>query len=156
MKELPAVNNQPVKVYRNLKYTRPCYSVTHKGKVIGHARNVVLEHARFHVNESGRQRVIETQKKNVHAWVLGHLVYASKEEVPVLDGGSKLSYNPFKGSYFYSTDSGEKVHSADQLLLTDTGIYGIRVKWGASEETELVMSPEPARLGLFYCRLSQP
>lgn len=128
MKELPAVNNQPVKVYRNLKYKCPCYSITHKGKVIGHAQIVVLEHARFHVNESGRQRVLQTQKKNVHAWVIGHLVYASKDEVPFLDEGSKLSYNPYKGSYFYSADSGEKVHSADQLLLTDTGIYGIRVK----------------------------
>jgi len=122
MKTLPKLENQSVKVYKNLKFKTPCYSIAHKGKVIGHAKTVVLYHARFHVNENGRQKVLREQRKNVHAWAMGYLVYASNEDVILK--GFKLKYNPYKTDHFYEEKSGNKVHSADQLSLTDSGIYG--------------------------------
>lgn len=44
-----------------------------KGRVIAHAEKVYLSDVEFKVNEAGRQRVLKTGHKNVHAGVVGEL-----------------------------------------------------------------------------------
>jgi len=67
-----------VDVYRNLtKPDGPWYSVRQDGAVVGHSRGIDLHKCIFHVNEVGRQRVIRTGHKNVHAYVSG-MVSTSK------------------------------------------------------------------------------
>lgn len=63
-----------VEVYRNVNKPGVCYSVRQDGKVVGHARMIGLRKCHFHVNEAGRQRVLKTGKKNVHAYVTGFIV----------------------------------------------------------------------------------
>jgi hypothetical protein len=64
-----------VRVFRNL--TRGCYSIQARvgstWRTVAHADSVTLDSARFHVSEAGRQRVIATGKKTVHAWIAGKL-----------------------------------------------------------------------------------
>lgn len=64
-----------VRVFRNL--TRRCLSMqarTPTGwRTIAHAESVVLRDATFRVSEAGRQRVLATGRKTVHAWAEGDL-----------------------------------------------------------------------------------
>lgn len=65
-----------VRVFRNL--TRRCLSMqarTPTGwRTIAHAESVVLRDATFRVSEAGRQRVLATGRKTVHAWAEGELM----------------------------------------------------------------------------------
>jgi hypothetical protein len=90
-----------VDVYFNLR-TR-VWSIRHKGKVIHHARYVVLRDAIAVVSEKGRQRVIKHQRRRVHATIRGTLVHHG-DTVPNLSGLRAVSYNPYKGPNFYRCD----------------------------------------------------
>jgi len=43
----------------------------HRGRVVAHARAVLLTGVAFKVSEAGRQRVLTTGRKNVHAGLVG-------------------------------------------------------------------------------------
>lgn len=65
------------RVFRNL--TRKCFSVqvrvTGKGwRTVAHASHVALSGVSFLVSENGRQRVLQTGRKHVHAFVQGELL----------------------------------------------------------------------------------
>ena len=87
-----------VDVYFNLR-TR-VWSIRHKGKVIHHARYVVLSDATAVVSEKGRQRVINRQRRTVHAVIRGTLVHYG-DTIPNLSGLRAVSYNPYKVPRFY-------------------------------------------------------
>ena len=61
-----------VQVYYNLH--KRCLSIRHRGKVIKHAKSVILRDASFRVQPAGRERVLKQKRKNVHAYVAGELV----------------------------------------------------------------------------------
>jgi hypothetical protein len=88
--------NNLVDVYRNLH--KGCYSVRQGGKVRAHMDMVRMTHCRFVVSESGRVRVVESGRKNVHAFVRG---FASvrfnldSEKVP-----ATIKYNPYRWQSF--------------------------------------------------------
>lgn len=63
--------NKPVKIYRNLN--RGGYSIQQNGLVVAHTDNFIVKKAHFKVNEAGRQRVLNTGRKNVHAYIIGYL-----------------------------------------------------------------------------------
>ena len=125
-------NGIRVSVYRNLN--NGCWSVVsldasqHKGKVILHCQDVILESGKFIVSEAGRQRVIAEQRKNVHAYAEGFLraatVITERYNVApttvihnpngafaesVEPGEVEVSYNPYKAAQFFEKDSGEFV-----------------------------------------------
>lgn len=101
-------------VYRNLQtgsLSVRAKEGKHKGKVIDHISEVHLNDCEFHVNESGRQRVIENQRKNVHATVKGTLV-DSKHKI---SNGINIIYNPYKFSEFVTEDTHSPVTTAEQV-----------------------------------------
>ena len=113
-------SNAVCKVYRNLNKgtpERPVYSVqqyTAKGSpsgrkrwiVVAYATRITLQDVTFKVDERKRQKVIAEQRKNVHAYAVGHQLWGL---VPhrLNSAGGKVSYNPYKGSSF--TFNGEPV-----------------------------------------------
>jgi len=100
-------------VYRNLNKgttERPVYSVqqyTNHGSpsgrkrwiVVAYATSILLQNVTFKVDERKRQKVIAEQRKNVHAYAIGHQLWG---HVPhwLNQPGRKVSYNPYKGSSF--------------------------------------------------------
>lgn len=96
-----------VKLYWNLH--RVCWSVQHKGLVVDHATQAMVKDATFKVRESGRQRVIQEKKKNVHAFVCGERVNAMPSDPPWI----RISYNPYKSGSFYRCDTGAAITKAD-------------------------------------------
>lgn len=103
----PSDSMTKVFVYYNLH--RHCWSIkalegTNKGKVIGHSEFVSLFDATPKVSERGRQRVIREGKKNVHAGIVGKLVWS---DIPMVnfDKVKYLTYNPYKYATFIDKDT---------------------------------------------------
>ena len=87
----------PVKVYFNLH--KRCWSVMQKNKVRFHTDYIVLENCTFEVSLKGREKVLREKRKNVHAFVVGHMVPTRKLD-HVYDM-EVVTYNPYVSSSFY-------------------------------------------------------
>ena len=110
--------SKPVKVYWNLH--RKCFSVQQDGLVKAHLNRVYLHDVQFKVSESGRQRVIKEQRKNVHAFAIG--IMDGNVESAIWDKDPvKVSYNPYKYSTFV-TENEESINAAPLAKLENRQI----------------------------------
>lgn len=76
-----------------------------KGRVVHHARDLLLADAEPKVSEAGRQRVLRERKKNVHAGIVGDLWFWTMDAdqyAPASADAQKVSYNPYKGPTFWN------------------------------------------------------
>ena len=112
---------QYVRVYYNVN--RACFSVQDalNKQVIAHVPRCSIRSAQFKVYETGRQRVIESGQKNVHAFVVGH--FAGTDE-PDTDGCRAGYYNPREVADFVDAETKEAltglypvVHCVDKAVL---------------------------------------
>ena len=97
---------ESVVVYRNLH--KKCYSIRVKGHVVHHwgvdprfcnKYALVLTQVYFHVNKRGRERVLNSGVKNVHAWIRGICLGISY--CPQGFVGNRVHYNPFTQTSFH-------------------------------------------------------
>ena len=105
-------------VYRNLhlkQWSIRAVDGPHAGQIVGHATHLVLDHARWRVNETGRQRVIRERSKNVHAGVFGML--ADIEPVDV--SWEHVTYNPYAAGHFHLADMPDSVVSSSRYAMFD-------------------------------------
>jgi hypothetical protein len=103
-----------------------------KGRVVMHAERLLVRNAEFRVSQAGRERVVRTQRKSVHAGIVGEVeaIWGASlrddldnntiKELGIgkpfrpFDGES-VRYNPYETETFVS---GEKpVHRAARVLL---------------------------------------
>lgn len=68
----------------------------------------------FRVRESGRQKVLKEQRKNVHAFVIGTIVPIDEVKDRV---SRSVYYNPYKTETFVFADTKEPIHTAEQAWL---------------------------------------
>jgi hypothetical protein len=84
-----------------------------KGRQVLYSK-VVLKDVLFDVRESGRQRTIREGRKNVHAWMEGELLHASRHErTATVPCGVHVSYNPYKYTSFVTKPDEEPIVAAD-------------------------------------------
>ncbi len=94
-----------------------CFSVRSRekenyGKVIAHLDTVYIEDAEFVVQNAGRNKVLETGVKNVHAFIRGDMKnHFSLNRRP----GTLVIYNPYDTGRFTSF-KGDIVESAKFVL----------------------------------------
>ena len=105
-----------VRVYYNLH--KHVYSVQHyiKGKgwrLYKHLNKVYLEDVEFKVYENGRQKVIKEKRKNVHAYVIGHLKPFKR-----INNLTSVTYNPYFTNSFIERYKKDRIHTAKAALLT--------------------------------------
>lgn len=125
-------------IYRNLHKPGHVYSLKalegeHKGRVVGYASSLFIEDVQFVVRERGRQKVIETGYKNVHAGIVGNVTAAHGLQVrlpnPMMFEESyynvsssrpsiTVKYNPYKGPTFYNAKTNEPVHTAGLVFVS--------------------------------------
>lgn len=92
-----------------------------KGKVVSHAKRVVVENAVPKISEAGRQRVLREKQKNVHAGIIGVLVGLSEDATGSLDMpipeailfqkrecSERITYNPYLHDAFVLGDDHSK------------------------------------------------
>jgi len=110
-----------VEVYRNLH--KNCFSVRalsgeNKGRVIDHVQSIMLKDATFVVQPAGRKRVLQEQRKNVHAFVRG-----TTTDQPIQHGLS-VRYDPYLNDAFVVTrpmrskDYDEIIRKAKQVHMS--------------------------------------
>jgi hypothetical protein len=95
---------KPVLVYRNLSHGRkskPLYSVMQNGRVVRRTHAIMLRNVQFLVRESGRQRVLQQGRKNVHAFARGYVAGSAfgtdrHGRLPVT-----ICYNPYNDKDFF-------------------------------------------------------
>lgn len=125
-----------VEVYRNLnRRDGVWYSVRQGGRVVGHTRDIKLRKCHFMVNEAGRQRVLRTGTKNVHAWVCGYYVNKARERDDhkyMVGDPKRARYNPRGGATFeyeLEVSRWEPISIAMAARLNDVGltVWGVRV-----------------------------
>lgn len=113
-----------MKVFIYFNLHRKCWSVKalegdQKGRVIRHAMSFAVSGCKLKVSEAGRQRVLREKRKNVHAGIVGTLLWASDSDIrPFTDdsvGNDRVSYNPYKGATFFDVSTGEPVVEADTV-----------------------------------------
>jgi len=102
-----------VKVYFNLH--RKLFSVVDvkTGKVIDHSRGLSLNDPEFRVQEGGRQRVLRERRKNVHAYIVGHLDLAYNIPREALE----TTYNPYKYNSFVLKHNEQPLKKAFKTFL---------------------------------------
>jgi hypothetical protein len=119
----------PVDVYRNLhKNTWSIRSRT-TGRVIRRADNVVVKNVKFVVQPAGRQRVLDEERKNVHAFVRGTISPISTAMLTQVAFNVQIKYNPYilepdqRAGHFYEVDTEETVGEAPIVVLDTKGAW---------------------------------
>jgi hypothetical protein len=121
-------------VYFNLH--KKCWSVKAlegpcKGRVVRHARLVYLTNVTPKVSEAGRQRVIRTGRKNVHAGIVGTLQFAADDDSPSgwfkavlreknerFEHADMVTYNPYKFETFVNMgDKAMQLRTASRVFM---------------------------------------
>lgn len=97
-----------------------------KGRVIAHARALVLTDCRLVVSEAGRQRVLREQAKNVHAGIRGVIeaIAVSDDALPdfeaqaraLLSSGRAVRYNPYETTGFIDRATLLPVRTAARVI----------------------------------------
>ncbi len=115
-------NLEKVFVYRNLH--KKCWSVKSRktGRVIAHLDYLCLKMCDFKVSENGRQKVLLTKQKNVHAGVSGTISDPDENEICTF---KKVKYNPYKYSSFVD-ECDKPVLYATEVHMTKSGEVWIR------------------------------
>ena len=93
-----------VRVYRNLRNGLMSVQAKIAGSwlVVGHVQSLLLYDAQFRVSQSGRKRVLEQKRKNVHAFVYGELADIDTDVILP----TKAFYNPYKYETFVTESLG--------------------------------------------------
>jgi len=112
-----------VHIFKNWKHN--CYSIMQHGVVVASARQVRLGDVEFRVRESGRDRMLKQQKKNLHAYAIGRLldfVHPSQDDDLESVEGRSVFYNPYRFAYFADCETEAPVTGADIVQLDEHGI----------------------------------
>lgn len=105
--------------YRNLITGKWSLRDPFRGTVTGHADAVVLINCLFHVSRPGRERVVRTGRKEVHAWVDGRVGLG--ENPADLRGLERVRYNPKAGWEFFRAADGMPVRRSPRVVLAADG-----------------------------------
>lgn len=113
---------KPARVYFNLH--KQVWSVQGyiKGRgwiVLFHCPELWLENVTFKVSEAGRQRVIRSRRKNVHAFAIGTMCDIFQHS----PNAERASYNPYRGNTFVVAND-RPIHKAKWAHFTkDRKVY---------------------------------
>lgn len=128
---LEQLNGKKVKVYFNLRNRQ--FSVMHNGAVVAHVPEVSLTDVRFNVHQSGHQKVLDSHRKNVHAFVEGTFTHQA-ESPQLLPQGVK--YNPYKYASFVRSHDESPITSAKAAVLKNLPHPTITVQEQPVQATE--------------------
>lgn len=98
------LTGQQVRIYRNLHNgLLSVQTKTSKGwKVQGHLTDISLRNVHYCVSKSGRERVLRTKSKNVHAFIIGEVLpFLPDNNLAAQWGVESVTYNPYKSDSFH-------------------------------------------------------
>ena len=110
--------SKKVFVYKNLH--KDCWSVKQDGLVKAHTEEVRMWDCAFQVNAKGRQKVLDEQRKNVHAGIKGYI--DNDQQVP---SGVEVTYNPYKYDSFVDKATELPIYSSQFTTLTKNKVVAV-------------------------------
>ena len=116
-------HNKPVRVFKNWKLG--CYNIMQSGKLLASAKQVRLSGVEFMVRSSGRKRMLEHGRRNVHAYAIGQLIdYVHPEDPRTLDKieGRGVSYHPYQYAWFTDNETQAPVTGAQMAQFEESGV----------------------------------
>ena len=116
-------HNKPVRVFKNWKLG--CYNIMQSGKLLASAKQVRLSGVEFLVRSSGRKRMLENGRRNVHAYAVGQLIdYVHPEDPRTLDRieGRGVSYHPYRSAWFVDNETQAPVTGAQMVQFEESGV----------------------------------
>ncbi len=119
------MNTNRVEVYKNL--TRGCWSVRDlkTGRVIDHVNQIYIKDAKLVVRPAGRQKVLDTKQKNVHAFIRGQVDHSKEGWIKNrFNSLAEVKYNPYENETFIQINSDGTsipIHEVDQIYLNSNG-----------------------------------
>lgn len=87
-----------------------------KGRVVLHTKYITLVNVKPKVSEAGRQRVLRERSKNVHAGLVGEVLFTDVK-VYKSEDRRQLTYNPYKFKTFVDKQTLEPVESIDYAYM---------------------------------------
>jgi hypothetical protein len=119
MKKLPEF-----RIYRNLH--KNCFSVTRRNqngtgyRLHEHVTDLTAHGVEFRVSKHGRKKVLESKQKNVHAFVYceNYTTFVNEHQL-----GDQVYYNPYQMETFQVRTTGEPIHNAGTLIMTNNKCY---------------------------------
>jgi hypothetical protein len=123
---------QQVEVYRNLN-VEGHYSIRcAKSKlVLCHAESVLIKNCRFVTNEKSRQKIIETKRKLVHAYVVGEFIEADTPMPEDVQEG--VYYNPYITKSFVLLQGGNVIENSRYCYANGKYVYVSSLDTGLDE-----------------------
>jgi hypothetical protein len=121
--------NTKVRVYRNLhnkKYSIQSYIEGKGWRVVRHVEQIDLGAVTFKVNDAGRERVRRENRKNVHAYIEGLLVFIP-DPYEFYDCSHRVAYDPYTMETF-EADTGrtwEPIYKAKYAHLRPHGVWAV-------------------------------
>jgi hypothetical protein len=111
---------------------------SHKGKVIAYSNTLLLTDVTYRVSQVGRQRVLATKVKNVHAGCIGTIIsivspiMRFQTDLPISSeliclGGTSITYNPYKYDTFVELTTEKRVLNSKHAFLFNNRIYGFGI-----------------------------
>ena len=120
--------DRPVRVFKNWKLG--CWNVMQDGRLVASARQVRLAGVEFRVRESGRQRMLNSGRRNIHAYAVGRLVEHvhpdETRELPPL-AGREVFYDGRRFTSFVERESGAAVAGAAIAQFDERGMFCVDV-----------------------------
>ncbi|MGI9333387.1 MAG: hypothetical protein ACR2RL_09555 [Gammaproteobacteria bacterium] len=116
-------HQKPVRVFKNWKHG--CYNIMQEGCIKASASQVRLVDVEFRVRESGRQRMLIGNKRNVHAFAVGRLCdYVHPEDGRRLEPvrGRGVHYNPRIHTSFVDRENDSPVTRASVAHFDEAGV----------------------------------
>ena len=115
-------NGTLVEVYYNLN--RKCLSVRLAGgRVIGYTERVALLNVRLVVGQRGREKVLATKHKNVHAYARG-VITEWEESINTLDWGwQPVTYDPYLYTTFVVRGRGIPVNNSPYVRIEKRKVW---------------------------------
>lgn len=112
---------QKVQIYFNLH--KKLFSIMDlaSGLIIAHGSGFILNNVTFVVSEAGRNKVLDTGHKNVHAFAVG--TFCAETSDPPSAHSVEVTYNPFKAHYFYVKETFEPVDEAKSIKCYNNKLY---------------------------------
>lgn len=100
--------------------TSEVISIKTPGRRVSYTSAIVLKDCTFFVSAKGRERCLKSGVRNVHAWVIGDIIYVSPNELPK---SRRAIYDPWKGGTFVDADTLQPIEHADLVYMVGKDVY---------------------------------
>jgi len=102
------------------------YSIKQGGLVVAHTESIKLHDCQLVVNQSGNKRVRREKRKNVHAFIIGHIVRGFLESWATNNQkhknlNQKITYNPYTDTSFMLDE--EPINETQYVFIGYGGVW---------------------------------